>query len=259
MTRIFRERITQQMGKNIKHKNGYVVNPKDNVFDFITPDLYQRDLKEGAGHELEGHFNALYSSSALCVNSFAMVKKQIAGVKFFEFKNFTSARFEKKVCTGLGGTPPHLDFFFETDSDFVGLESKFLEPLKKTTAKFAKSYFSDKNKFTELKNLMEKYNKYCGHLDVAQLLKHSMGIMNNCKDKKPILIYVYWLPENYSKSKYADYSALEEELKTFASDLNNILDFRYYTYNEIWKEISKNKNLKDYIEQVRARYSLSIL
>ena len=256
MRNLFEQKIVNLMGEKIKHTDGYVKNPADNVFDFITPDLYEDDLKQGDGHELDSNFKALYSSSALCVNSFAIVKKYVSDIELFGFKDFYSAQFEKHLFTGLGGFSPNLDFFLENDTTFIGIESKFLEPLEMTTADFSDSYFSDKNRFPEIKILMEKYKNYSGYLDVAQLLKHSMGLKNNCGLKKPVLLYVYWRPENYTD--YEVYSALEKELESFSSDLRDVIEFRYFSYEEIWNEISKNEKLQGFVEPVKKRYLLTI-
>lgn len=203
----------------IEESHGYVRDYRHNVLSYINTTDYEEDLMEGAGSELKSKFSALYSSSALVVNTFTTFKQNLSKIEFIGMNNFKNARFERPFKTGQQGTSPTLDFSLENDNVVIGIESKYLETLDKKEAKFRDSYFSNKLINTEMLNLINKYNGSIAYLDYAQLLKHSIGLIKYSMEnnKKAFLVYIYWTPKNYER--YKEYKLHEQELSEFKKDM----------------------------------------
>ena len=255
----FEEAITNQ--SEIKNLKGYVNSISENLIDGITVDLFEEDLMNGSGNELKSKFQALYSSAALAVNSFSIVKKNC---KIFSFKGhseFSNSNFEKQFRTSLGGTPPNLDFVIENNNVVVAFESKYLELLRRKEAKFSPKYNQENLHFLDSFwiDLINKYRDKKKYLDVAQLIKHSIGLINqNTNNRKIIFVYIYWTPQNYLD--YSEYKVHKEELDAFANDLKkqSNLQFEYLTYNELWNYFDTVPEYSPYSKKLRNRYEIAI-
>lgn len=252
------EKIITEKSK-LLNVNGYVSSNQDNLIKEVTLDLFQAELDAGSGHELKSKFNALYSSSALAVNSFALIKT-LSTFEFIGYKNFNKINFERQFSTGLKGTPPNLDFALENEEVIIGFESKYLEPLDKKKVNFKESYneinlaYLDKFWF----ELIEKYNSTKSFLDVAQLVKHSIGMINQANGKKVILVYIYWTPRN--KDEYQEYEIHQEELDVFSNRMNKQTDIEFLsmTYDELWTIYDKITEFVVYSKKLRERYEIEI-
>jgi hypothetical protein len=173
-------------------KNDYFDNWEDNLLDDIDKNLVELDLTDGSGNELNKKFKAIHSSSALCVNNFGIFKDKelIKDFKIIgETEFINSILFEEKLATGLQGTKPNLDAYLENLNSIIGIESKFTEYFVKKKASFEPSYNKENLGYlpNEVFDLIEKYSNKTGYLDVAQLLKHSIGLINkviNSPEKK---------------------------------------------------------------------------
>lgn len=244
----------------IENVNGYVRDYRNNVLDIIDSSEYENDLMEGAGSELRSKFSALYSSSALVVNCFSSIKRNFSEIEFLGYKNFTNARFEREFYTGLGGTPPTLDFCLENNNIVIGVESKYLELLRMKEAKFTDSYFKSNEILPEYLDLITLYHGKKGFLDSAQLIKHCLGLSRYARinRKKAILVYVYWKPENYSD--YQEYYKHEQEIMLFKQRIKSIesIQFVDMTYKEIWNHYLNNEKVGNDIRKVWERYNIRI-
>ncbi len=244
-----------------KHKNGYVADFKDNLISTVSASDFTDDLKNGSGNELENKFKALHSSSAMCVNFFGLFKQNLDKFSFFGESNFIAGQFEKKLNTGLGGTPPNLDFYLENNNYIIGIESKFLEPLKLTQPKFAASYSDSflSSIETGLPGIVNHYrtNNAKSHLDAAQLIKHTIGLLNNRGDKKAKLIYVYWQPENYAQIK--EYVSHQADLAVFSNLMKGIIsiEFHHTTYSDLCKNYLSNSFFRQHILHFKQKYLLT--
>jgi len=241
---------------------GYVAEPWMNLLPGITMDSFESELDDGSGSELEGKFLAVHSSSALAVNAFAIWKKDFSNLSLCGKTEFTELEFEKKCSTGLGGTPPHLDVFLENRSTVVGIESKFLETLKPKKPHFASSYNRDnlpqiENEWWEL--LLEVSEGEPQYLDVAQLIKHYLGLRNGWRgEKEIILLYLFWEPEN--AAHFVEFRRHREELAYFESRVrDSSVAFVGKSYPELWREWKAIQGTKDHVRNLRRRYSLKIL
>jgi hypothetical protein len=257
-----RERFERQIvsSSSIENYNGYVRDYRDNVLLSIKTDEYEADLMAGAGSELKSKFSAIYSSSALVVNTFAPFKRFKQNIILLGYNNFISARFEREFKTGLSGTPPTLDFCLENENVVIAIESKYLETLRKKEAKFVDSYFDNKVVGEEYNNLILKYNNKKGYLDFAQLIKHSMGLGRYAKkfNKKVILLYLYWIPKNWSK--FEEYKEHNTEIEQFRNEICKIKDIEFFDMNyiEFWRKYSNDENVGEFIQETKKRYDKEI-
>jgi hypothetical protein len=265
--------LKDKLGSAVDNR-GYFIssNPKDNLLEKALANWKEiRDeLNEGAGNELTSKFCAVHSSSALCVNNFAPFKEQKEKFHWLGCSNFKEATFEKKQLTGLGGTPPHLDFYLEEKDTVIGVESKFTEYFTQKLPNH-KNNLSEKYLDNEIlsKYLPDGFNekiiKYYSnennkkHLDIAQLIKHSIGmIYNNIdKNKKLKLVYIYWQPLN----EIPECQKHKEEIDEFKKIIDEFIDFINFipmSYLDFWNEFENHDLFKVHIKQMRERYSFNL-
>jgi hypothetical protein len=243
----------------IPNINGYVNMYNDNLINGIENKYFENDLKNGSGNELNEKFRALWSSSALVVNNFVPFVKNITKITFNN-NIFEKAGFERKFSTGLGGTPPNIDFFMEKADLLIGFESKFSETLVETKSEFKERYFSIKYLNSKFIELIKKYNNKNNFLHISQLLKHSIGLINYKMQtgKNVILYYIYWTPLNWND--FDEYNKHENELKIFSKEINdtNQIEFKSIKYIDLWKMYEKDNILKKHISKLRNRYEIKI-
>lgn len=246
----------------IPNQNGYTREISDNILPTISPEDFKTDLENGNGNELENKFKAIYSSSALAVNFFGIFKRCKCGLTFENETDFTDVQFEKKLATGLKGTSPNLDFFMKNTKIIIGVESKFLELLTPKKASFSDSYSEDflKKIDKNLPALLKHYkeNDALLYLDAAQLIKHSIGLINNKNGLNAKLVYVYWQPEN--ANDFPIYAQHKSELEYFSERIKIVsgISFTHYTYLELY-DIFKNFDcMKKHLEHFKKRYLISL-
>lgn len=259
-----KEIIKSKLKRNIVCNNkGYVENIADNLIDGIDLNMFEDDFRKGNGNELKTKCYAVHSSSILCVNNFGLIKKDPSTFTFLDQNGFTDAKFERKFKTGI--STPNLDFVLENDSSVIAFESKFLEILDIKEVHFKDSY--SKTKLNYLNDfwfkMIDLYKGNSYYLDVAQLLKHTFGMIKYKtihNKKNMILVYIYWMPKDYSK--FPEYEKHKEELELFNKKMSkqNNITFVSMTYSEYWDLVIKdNKNMKEHICNVRSRYDIKII
>lgn len=238
-------------------EKGYVSLIKHNILENISEEDFIKELESGSGKELVRKFLAVHSSSALAVNHFASFKRQINKLKLFELDNFEILKFEKKLCTGLGGNPPNLDVFLENNQFVVGIESKFLEIVERKKPSFSASY--NKNNLSYLDEIwfrmIEKYKyKNKMFLDASQLIKHSIGLIKKYSNKQIYLIYLYWEPSD--ANQYKEYRSHHDELLEFAEDIKHTkIKFISKSYRKLWEEWDVPEN-RDLLNKIKERYDI---
>jgi hypothetical protein len=260
----------KSIGYDIDSK-GYVKTPEDNLIDnFPNLDLIKSELENGDGSELkikDGRikFCAVHSSSALCVNNFAMVKHLKDKISLFETSAFDVAQFEKKLSTGI--STPNLDFYLRNDAKAIGIESKFTETL---TSELSHTNDNLDKYLTAKLDLPAGFNKIIEdyinckekmYFNAAQLLKHMIGMFNEAAEVKAgtklSLIYLYWVPHNWKK--FEIYQKHEEELKKFKEQISGFsVKFEAYSYIDFWDILEKNEELKGYVDKIKDRYSFEL-
>lgn len=244
------------------HTDGYVADFKDNLVSTISVDDFFDDLNNGDGNELKSKFKALYSSSALGVNFFGFFKRHLDKFSVLGESNFIVGQFEKKLKTGLGGNPPNLDFYLENKNCIIGIESKFLEPLTPKQPVFSASY-SDSFLHTLDKGLPVIVNHYRDHnsatlLDTAQLIKHSIGLLNNKGDKRAKLIYVYWEPLN--ADDFYEHRQHNKELADFAERIKIVsgVSFHHMTYLDFYNLFANDNFFMQHLSNFKNKYLLNL-
>jgi len=258
-------------------EKGYVGEPEDNlILPFDNWKEIEKEIKKGDGRELSRNaksgrksFCAIHSSACLCVNSFAQVKKNISRFTFLNLSDFSVARFEEKLDTGI--STPNLDFYIENETHCIGIESKFTEylnkklPNKNSTDDEYGNLTKYTNRFEELKNVPSGFREtvleyYIGksekmYLDVAQLIKHTLGLLNRQVEtgKKSMLVYIYWEPVN--KGAVAVYTQHRTEIEEFKSRIGAFIGFEVMSYKEFWD--GKEMGLVNVdVKKLRERYEI---
>jgi hypothetical protein len=244
------------------NSQGYVKYPSHNLLPGIDLSDFESELSAGSGDELSSKFLAVHSSSALVVNTFAPFKRDPSGLKLCGVQGFQSIRFEHKLSTGLGGTPPNLDLVAENDTDVIAVESKLLEYFAPKKPSFSKSYRKERLPQAEdkwlalMERLRDSATKY---LDVAQLIKHYFGLCNAAEYTKRniTLLYLFWEPENSSKSD--PFRKHRDELYEFAHNVaDTSVRFAYQSYAELWSEWMAEGIFETHVKKLQARYSIKL-
>jgi hypothetical protein len=269
MSMVLRDQAKRALWSNFKDisshpidSQGYVKKLTHNLLPSVNLKDFESELSAGNGDELKNKFRAVHSSAALVVNTFAPFKKDPAMLTLLDVQGFLSIRFEQKLSTGLGGTPPNLDLLAESDTDVIAVESKLLEYFAPKKPRFTKSYRKERLPQAEDKwlALMERLRdsdpKY---LDVAQLIKHYFGLRNATEytSRNITLLYLFWEPEN--RSKFDIFQKHRDELNEFAREVaNTSIGFAYKSYAELWSEWIAEGILKTHVKKLQARYSIKL-
>jgi len=255
------QRFTELYPHRAVDQKGYVKSPEQNLVAGIDVGMFERDLSDGSGNEFESKFLAVHSSSALAVNTFALWKSNPQSLTLCNVSGFNKLTFEKKCSTGLGGTPPNLDVLLESEAAVIGIESKFLEYQQPKKPKFSPSYSRDK--LPQVEDhwwiALEHYrNAPHQHLDVAQLIKHYLGIRKQYghKDTK-VLLYLFWEPKN--ASELPAFARHRQEIKEFADSIEgNSVRFVAMSYPELWNNWNSWQDLSAHVVNLQRRYLVGI-
>lgn len=275
--KIFNKCKSLKMAFNDK---GYVDSNEENLIEnFTNWNEIKQELISGNGSELMpdknglSKFNAVHSSSALVVNNFAFLKKNKKNITFLNYSNFNEIVFEKKLPTGI--SQPNLDVYFETNYETIGVESKFTELLTPTLAHTNANLekYLDNSKLSYLPNKFDKeiIEHYLNvsdkmRLDVAQLIKHGIGIINKSKNRykfilnqamsQPVLVYIYWQPINWYNFEL--FRKHNDEIIDFQKRIKPFLTFISISYLDFWKMYENDRNFGELICKLKERYSFKM-
>jgi hypothetical protein len=213
------------------NKLTYVGSYKQNLLPGIKKEWFYEELIEGKGSELINRngispkFCSIASSTCLAVNSFTPWKQCINKIQVSGLKNFKKFTFEMQCPNGLPGINPNLDLFFEGDDVVLGVESKFLEIFNRPNTEFKKGYdtISDKRRdssYFKLINSIRTTKRLFDFFDVAQIIRHYLGLTYCYKNKKIFLLYLYWRPMNWN------------ELDVYKKHYNEIERFKKFVKND---------------------------
>lgn len=191
---------------------GYLSTVEDNLFQPLSEST-RRAFEQGSGSELldtpsrPAKMKALHSSSALAVNVFDNWVERDKGPLQRALgleREITSIAFEGQYPTGLLGNPPNLDVVLElADGHIIGIESKFSEwmtPKPKGKEPFKDKYFPEGEGLWAARGLprcqalaegMRDGRETFRYLDVAQLLKHALGLATQLGEGFS-LFYIYY-------------------------------------------------------------------
>lgn len=242
-------------------RRGYVARSIDNLLPGIEFDEIEKELRRGDGHELEGKFRAVHSSSALAVNCFGWFKRRTHALSLLGSVGARGVEFEKQLPIFPGRTPANLDVWIDRGDSVVAVESKLLEYLSLKIPTFSSAYESADLACDRWQAAYESAKHAArGHLDRAQLIKHAFGLHRYCRehpDRRATLLYLFWEPTNWRnfeaccrhRSEVEDFSELLTESK---------IPFRWMPYADLWEEWSRVPALAEHIQALRDRYEVAI-
>lgn len=232
----------------------------------------REELERGGGSELKRKdgkrpkFHSLHSSAALCVNAFTPFKEQPEAMHLLGYGPFSVARFEMKLKTGI--SRPNLDFCLEDKDHVVGIESKYTEWLSPKVPDHGTNLTTYLRRADELlvvpdgfvQEVIEHYVSVREKLflDVAQLIKHALGLFAHAaqNDTVPVLVYVYWVPRN--APDLVEYSRHLSEIAQFGQRISPFLSFRALSYTELWEVLEDDPHYHDTVPSLRCRYVIDV-
>jgi hypothetical protein len=247
---------------------GYTKDISDNLFQPLSI-LSYKDFQQGGGRELKSgdgskpaKMSALESSSALLCNVFDFWRIRNPE-EFGRLLNIPEPviqiYFEVEFPTRLRGNPPTLDMVFVDQTDVIwGIEAKFCEPYrpKSKLPPFADSYFPDGVGLWATRDLilcerlarnLHERKTIFERLDVAQLLKHALGLYN--QPRRAHLWYL-WYEEPGPEAE-----EIRRDLALFGEQVDPQLNFRTVTYQAVFKSVCNAPGVNtEYIEFLSSRY-----
>ena len=260
---MIRKKILQQLQNTSSNVNGkgYYATFNENLLSSVLKDDFEKDLKQGAGNELDGKFRALHSSSALGVNFFGYFKRHRSKLSILGENNFyDNFQFEKKLRTGV--SRPNLDVFLENDNCIIGIECKFLEHLSLKKPKIQDAY-SDELLLRHDSGLQDVVNHYRknssgAYLDTAQLIKHAIGLINSKGAKHAKLVYLFWEPTNFEQFEIFKQHRIQlESFSKLMLDVKNI-KFHSLSYSDLYHSLNSDLELHEHLGKFKDRYMFAI-
>lgn len=244
---------------------GYVHRFSENLLPGVRPEDFEADLRNGDGHELQGKFRAVHSSTALAVNVFAPFRTRLQELDLPGSGPFTGLEFERKCPNELNGNSPNLDVLLQGPEEVVGMESKLAEPMKSTKAEFSPQYrerlrdrLGSSAWFLEMCRLEEDPKRY-RFLDAAQLVKHAFGLVHTFPGRNVKLLYLFWEPRNSGDHPF--FAEHRRQVAEFARSVRKSSPaFDAMSHGELWRNWSTAASpwLSAHIRNLRARYQFDL-
>jgi hypothetical protein len=246
-------------------QDGYTLSLNYNLFKPLSPET-ESDFSRGRGDELGrsgtcGKMQALHSSSALVVNIFeywwqSSKIQVIANLCGFEGRA-SAMRFEATHLTPANSTP-HLDVEFTADnSEVLAIESKFTEHYQRHTRQTLKEKYMQSGIWDGLpeceKLAREIYDGRLNrslfeYLDAPQLLKHILGLYNDCGDHFK-LVYLWYHKPSPETEKH------KQEIIRFKDRIDKRVSFRDMTHQELFENMKRLSNVDThYVSYLAERY-----
>lgn len=252
----------------------YVGDYLNNLVPHIEPSMFEEDIRQGSGSELDNRgksppkFTAAYSSTALAVNCFAPFKSYIDDLGLLGQCGFKKISFEHQCPIWPENqqlTPPNLDALAKSERGVVGIESKCTEILGSKKAKFASRYESVVEKqldrpwletYLALKDDPTLFNR----LDAAQLVKHCLGLRSTFPNRDISLVYIFWEPEN--ALDFEIFKTHRSEVQKFTAMVTgSTMKFAAISYLELWKSwVGKGcpQWLMEHVGALKLRYAVTV-
>lgn len=244
-------------------EKNYVKETNQNIFQGLSEKTNEQ-FEKGQGNELKNKMRALHSSSAIAVNIFQYWKNEdevrviakACGFCYPHNQDDFSLEFERKFEI----TPksvPHLDVVIEntTKNKILAIESKLTEPFSHRGLKGIEKYYIDKDLWQGLSSLYGLAKKLCPdnkcfeYLDVAQLIKHILGLKK--QKQKFRLLYLWYDVAGEESEKH------RKEISEFAEIAkSDKIDFRFMSYQELISKLSEKLYVgnEEYINYITDRY-----
>jgi hypothetical protein len=244
----FRNGIELIGSKNTQGEKYYTKKRNDNFF--IPPsNITLDDFKKADGQELgngnyPGKIQALHSSSAIAVNFFeywklSKEKELVAKGLNIPSTNIIDIRFEQKFpILDANHKPPNIDVVIQYKNHILcAIESKFTEAYanRKEMHGLKNEYFVKSDLWEYLPNLLsyaklispkDTQNKF---LHAAQLIKHTLGLINYFGDKSKFRLIYLWY-DTLGEEGYFH----RKEIETFSDVIKNDgIIFQNITWQEL--------------------------
>lgn len=249
----------------------YASSVEANLLDGVPFEDLRQAFDDGKGQELHGDAQhppkmaAVYSSSALVVNTFGPWHQDPSNLVVNGHCGFKTMSFEAQLPHGLKGTPPHLDLRLDAEDRVLAIESKCLEYLRPKKAVFAPAYDTIVDHraqspwFRHIATLRENSDHY-QYLDAAQLIKHYLGLSHSEPTKSLTLLYLFWEPRNWQEfDAFGQHRAEIREFRDLVA--GDRVRFEALSYNELWAEwegVQAPARLVGHLERLKARYSVPL-
>lgn len=260
-----------------KGEKAYLDEIAKNLFMPLSNES-RNQFKKGDGNEMKdtgvdgssrAKMKALHSSSALPVNLFQYWQNRndiykiayVCGLCRKDNRNANKIEFEKKFPIFKNSTTnPNIDVVIECNNDdnLYAIESKFSEPYSNQRKKsFSDKYFENDliwDKLPNLKKLAEdimQNNEIYKYLDVAQLIKHILGLTKNHNKSNFRLLYLWYDVVGQDGFEH------RKEIEQFAeiAKKDNVR-FSHITYQEVILKLSKEfyEGNEEYVNYLTDRY-----
>jgi hypothetical protein len=250
-------------------EQGYCYRLDENLFHPLSS-CSRLDYASGDGAELgkegkRGKILALHSSSALACNFFDYWRgRDLTGLaQALGTTELCGIGFECKFPTGLQGTPPNLDVvLYESDGGVLAIECKLMEPFQKSKKEktyLKPKYFEKDDTWARVKlpgcqvlaDDIQQNPAQFDLLDVAQLLKHMLGLASNQRHWQLCYLWYDYDPGGPASKKHAS------EIVSFREQIgDDAKRFSSLTYQELFQRLSHflGEQHLEYQEYLRDRY-----
>lgn len=253
-------RFEEVTGKSVDEK-GYVARLEDNLLPGIDAAAVRADFSRGSGDELKKKILAVHSSAALAANTFGRWKSDQGKLIILGESGFAPPFLEWKPGKWFNNRPPNLDAMLESPQVLIGIESKLTEPLTKHKPDFSEEY--KRERFDRCEDLWwelleQMRTAQPAHLDVAQLVKHYLGLSNvRKKGQRCVLLYLYWEPVN--AEEIPEYRVHRKEVAQLVERFfSSSIELKAMRYAELWNAWREIPSLRQHAEHLRARYEVAI-
>ena len=257
----------------------YAESVEANLIQGVPFAQCREDYELGKGSELTGRngqppkMAAMFSSSALVVNTFGPWRSNPLTLALKRRPTFQSLKFEAACPNGLQqfsplATNPHLDVLLQSHDKVLGIESKCLEYLSPKEASFSSTYdkISDernRSRWFQYIAVLQENSRLYRHLDVAQLIKHALGLSYTYAGKQqgpPEILYMFWEPINWKN--FDEFKRHRDEIEQFATAIHgDSLRFEALSYSELWDDWQTRPSpdwLSQHVKNLRGRYDVDI-
>lgn len=241
-----------------RYQRRYATSWKDNLMPGLPLLEIERDLRSGAGRELDGKLCAAHSSAALAANTFGPWRTAPGSLTIAGISGFRSIRFEVTCPIWPSRTPPHLDLLAEGDV-IVAVESKCTEWMKPKPAVFSDSYeklrpTDEHSNWAPWFEQMQRVRGRSQFFDAAQVIKHAFGLLTCYGDRDVRLVYVYWEPRN--AGDWPQCRQHRDQAADMAARVSqSTVQLVPMGYRELWDEW---QNSAHHLHYLRNRYDLEV-
>lgn len=258
---------------HVVDERGYLKSVEDNLVCQALSETVREGLAQGRGSELRDRGNrpakmrALLSSAALAVNVFDYWSapgsdRSPLQVALGLAPEITSIEFEGQFCPLPDRTPANLDVVLTLRNGVtVAIESKFCEWMTRRSrgkAAFAPAYFPDArdlwgavrlHRSQALAGAINQGRERFLYLDVAQLLKHALGLARELGDGF-VLWYLYFDGAGPAADQH------RAEIARFADMLEGEVGFRAISYQDVFARLrtTAGSDHERYLTYLGARY-----